>query len=85
MMTTVTLTPKEVMTLEMGIARIIEDMEEVNNDQSIPFTPEARKDMRDILTNAKAAKAKLELIRGHEIRIAPYVDGDEKEFLTKES
>jgi len=79
------LTPHEVMAIGLGLSRIIEDMEALNNDDTIPWTPDARKMKAEILNNAKSAAAKIEKATGFECRIDPYKDGDEDEFLTKES
>lgn len=71
----------------MGIERIIEDFEAISKDQSIPFTPEARKDMKDILTASYSAKKKLEMVinKGVAFKMEEYREGDEDEFLTKQS
>jgi hypothetical protein len=79
------LSPKEVKTIQMALAMMIEDLEATSKDISYPFTPQARKELKDMLLNSKSAKAKIDLASGHECVIQPYVEGDEKEFLTKES
>lgn len=79
------LTKAEVTTIQMALAAMIEDVELASKNPSIPFTPKSRIDMKDILLNAKAAKAKIDSIVGKEVTLAPYIAGDEKEFLTKES
>lgn len=79
------LTPKEVMAIGMGLARVIEDLEETRNDQSIPWTPETRLMMKDMYDSAKSAAGKIEAITGFECRLDAYEDGDEKDYLTKPS
>ena len=79
------LTPHEVMAIGMGLARIIEDMEDIKKDASIPWTPESRKMQKEILDNAKSAASKIEAISGFECKLDDYQEGDEDEFLTKPS
>lgn len=79
------LNPKEVAVIQMALGVQIEDMEAAIKDQSLPFLPEVRKDMRDILLNSKLALAKIELASGHNLKLDPYKEGDELEFLTKQS
>lgn len=79
------LSPKEVLTIQMALAMMIEDVEASSKDVRIPFTPQTRKEIADMLLNAKAAKAKIDLAVGNECIIQPYQEGDEKEFITKQS
>jgi hypothetical protein len=79
------LTPKEVIITQMALSSIIEDLEVVSKDPQLPFTPEARKDQRDMIQNAKSALDKIALASGELIKLDPYNEGDEREFLTKES
>lgn len=79
------LNPNEVAIIQMALGGMIEDLEEVSKNPSYPFTPEARKDQRDILSTAKSALAKIVLASGKAVRLDPYREGDENEFLTKQS
>ena len=79
------LNPHEVMAIGLGLSRILEDFEAIKNDPTIPWTPEARKIQKEIYTSAKSAAEKIEKITGFECRLDAYVDGDENEFLTKQS
>ena len=79
------LSTKEVAVIQMALGAIIQDTEEISKDPEIPFTPDARKDMSDILENAKSALSKIVLASGSEVKLDPYVEGDENDFLTKES
>lgn len=69
----------------MALTTFIEDNEEMSKNPVIPFTPEARKYMKHMNENAKSALSKIQLASGHELKLDPYNEGDEKEFLTKES
>lgn len=79
------LSPDEVAVIQMSLVGMIEDIEEGSKNQNFPFTPKARKDMRDILKTAKSALAKIILASGKAVRLDPYKEGDEKDFLTKQS
>ena len=80
-------TPAELKIIVLGLVTVTEDIEACHMDQKYPFTPESRKDMKDMLQNAKSAKAKLESVinKGQAFHVAQYEEGDEKDFLTKES
>ena len=80
-----TLTPKEITVIQIALGGVIEDIDIAMKDTRIPFPPEIRKDMRDILTNAKSAFFKIQKTSGHFVQMDPYVEGDEKDFLTKQS
>lgn len=86
-MATEIFTPKEVKVIIMGIERIVEDFESISKDASIPFTPDARKDIKGILSTAISCKKKLEEVinKGAAFQMAEYKQGDEDEFLTKQS
>lgn len=79
------LTPKEVAIIQMALQTVIEDNDSVMKDQTLPFTPEARALARDIQKTAKSALEKIQKTSGHAVQLDPYQDGDEKEFMTKES
>lgn len=79
------LSPEEVLVIQMALSAMIEDTEAIATDQSIPLTPEARAQGRQILAAAKSAHAKVSLASGCEVKLDPYEDGDELDFLTKQS
>lgn len=81
------LTPNEAAILGMGLAVIIEDLNAVKRCElaNVPWTPEARKNQKEMLEAAISAAAKLEKFAGISCNLPDYNDGDEKEFLTKES
>ena len=79
------LTPEEVLVTQMALIGMIEDMESIGGDQSIPLTPDARKQGREILAAAKSAHKKIATASGHAVKLDPYKDGDEKDFITKQS
>lgn len=79
------LTPDEVAVIGMALSGMIEDLETVGKDPTIPFTPQARKYQKEILAAARSAHSKISLASGHEVKLDKYEEGDEKEFFTKES
>lgn len=76
--------PDEVKIISMGLAYILEDFNSKNIQQQ-PWTPDARKAQKEMVTAARSAAAKLEKFAGVKCELPPYNDGDENEFLTKES
>lgn len=79
------LNPHEVMAIGLGLSRILDDFESIKNDATIPWTPESRKIQKEIFAAATSAAKKIEAITGFECKLDAYVEGDENEFLTKES
>lgn len=79
------LTPKEVKITQMALQTFMEDNEAISKDQSIPLTPQARADMEDMYINAKSAYEKIAKASGYAVKLDPYNEGDEKDFLTKQS
>lgn len=79
--------PKEVRIIALGIGRIIDDINEMKKGEyaHIPWTPDTRKDFSDMMANARSVAAKLEKFTGIKCELPEYNDGDENEFLTKES
>ncbi len=80
-----TLTPHEVKIIQLALTTMIEDMTDSSKNINFPFTPEARGLIADMLSTAKSALDKIAKASGHLVQLDPYQDGDEKEFLTKES
>lgn len=79
------LTPKEVAVIQMALSGMIDDLKAVASDPTIPLTPQARKDSKDILNNAVSAHKKIASVSGNEIKLDPYKEGDEQEFFTRQS
>lgn len=79
--------PAEVSAIGMGLARIMEDMNAMKRDgyENIPWTPEVRKIQADIMAACRSAANKLEKFAGYKCELPPYENGDEDEFLTKQS
>lgn len=80
-----TLNPKEVKIIHMALETFIEDNTAMSTDQTMPFTVEARLMMKEMLRTATSALKKIQLASGYAVQLAPYNEGDEKEFLTKQS
>lgn len=79
------LTHGEYKAIQLGLARILEDFREVKKNISIPWTPESRRDMEDIISSANGAASKIYKVTGIEAVLPDLYDGEEDEYLTKES
>lgn len=79
------MTPKEIKIILIALAGAIEDLEASLKNTALNFTPQARKDMTDMLATAMSAKTKLEAaaMKGDEFIVTPYQEGDEKDFLQR--
>ena len=79
------LNPNEARTVQLGLARILEDTTVNANNLKIPWNPEARQAMKEIREAAGSAAKKIEKYTGIAATLPEYNEGDEYEFLTKES
>ncbi len=79
------LTPEEVLITQMALSGLIEDLDKINSDTAIPFTPESRTYQKQMLDSARSAHTKIAVASGKLVQLDTYKEGDEKEFLTKES
>jgi len=84
-MNSLILTPKEINMMQMGLQLIIENNDMMSKTQQIPFNPAARQIMKDIREIATSAIKKLQNVSGRAVIIEKYKEGDEEDFLTKES
>lgn len=79
------LKPDEGKFLSMAVVGMIEDLRQSLQNQSVPWNPESRKDMKDMLAAGESLRIKLKKL-GFDMRdLPPYIDGEEKDYLTKES
>jgi hypothetical protein len=79
------LKPDEGKFLGMAVASTLELVEEHSKNPAIPWTPESRKDLKDMLESGRRLKAKLEKL-GFDVRPLPDLEpGEENDYLTKES
>lgn len=69
----------------MALEVFIEDNTAMRTDQSIPFNPEAREMMKDMFETATSALKKIQETSGYAVMLDEYKEGDEREFLTKQS
>lgn len=79
------LTPQEVTITQIALSGLVEDLTAVSTNPSYPFTPQARIEQKEMLDCAKSALAKIATVSGELVQLDPYKEGDEDEFLTKES
>jgi hypothetical protein len=79
------LKPNEGKVLALALLGFIDLIKETSTDPLINWTPEARKDHREILEAAESLRIKLRKLGFKMDDLEPYKPGDEIEFLTKES
>lgn len=79
------LKPDEQKFVSMAVMSLIEQLVETTQNQRINWNPETRKDFKDMLSTGKQLKIKLEKL-GFDMReLPPFIDGDETDYLTKQS
>jgi len=79
------LKPDEGKFLSMAVVSMVEQLTNTSKNQNINWNPEIRNQLKDMVAAGKTLRIKLEKL-GFDMRDLPrYIDGDEKEFLTKES
>jgi hypothetical protein len=77
---------KEMNAIQMALLQLIEDVELGSQMQNVPFSPEARAEMKDILQSSKSALSKIQQITGDPRNTLPDLEpGEENEYLTKPS
>lgn len=79
------LKPDEAKFLSMAVVALLEDLQAMADDPNINWTPDARKDIKDMLTAGNHLKLKLKKLGFPVYPLPQYLAGDEDEFLTKES
>lgn len=79
------LKPEEGKFLSMAVVSLIEQVRESNKNQRINWNPEAIKMFKEMTKAGASLKIKLEKLGFEMSELPPFIDGDEKEFLTKES
>lgn len=79
------LKPDEGKFLSMAVVAMIEDLTETSQNQKLNWNPESRKDFKDMLSAGNTLRIKLAKL-GFDMReLPPYIDGEETDYLTKES
>uniref|UniRef100_UPI004024DAED hypothetical protein n=1 Tax=Candidatus Wunengus sp. YC60 TaxID=3367697 RepID=UPI004024DAED len=69
----------------MAVLAMLEDIEESSKDVTLPWTPEVRKDMKDMIKAGKDLRIKMNKL-GFDMRdLPPYINGEEKDYFTKPS
>ena len=77
--------PNEGKFLSMAAVAMIEQLEDTSKNQLINWNPETRKDFKEMLEAGHSLRTKL-IKLGFDMReLPPYIDGEEKDFLTKQS
>lgn len=79
------LKPDEAKFLSMAVLNMLEDIINSSKNPQHNWTPSVRKDLKDMISAGTALRIKMEKL-GFDMRdLLPYNDGDEKDFLTKQS
>lgn len=79
------LKPEEARFLSLAVVDMIEQLQNMSQNPTINWNPEARKDLKNMMAAGNSLRTKLKKL-GFDMReLPPYTEGDEKEFLTKES
>ncbi len=79
------LKPEEAKFLSMAVVAKIEELHISSQNQLINWNPEARKMLKEMIEAGKTLKIKMEKI-GIDMRpLPPFEDGDQDEFITKQS
>lgn len=71
--------------LSMSVVAIIEQLTETSKNEKINWNPESRKDIKEMLAAGKTLRIKLEKLGFYMNDLPPYIDGEEEDFLTKQS
>jgi hypothetical protein len=75
-------TGAELKAVQMGLGLIMDDFK---STEIVPWNVDSRSTMKEILTAVRSAAAKIEKVTGVSSQMPPYIDGEEKDYLTKES
>lgn len=79
------LKPEEQKFISMAVINLLEQLHSTSKDQLLNWNPATRKDLKDMLAAGSSLRIKLKHL-GFDMRDMPtYNEGDENEFLTKES
>ncbi len=79
------LKPDEGKFLAMAIVAVLEDIRSSAKNVNYNWTPETRKDLKDMIAAGTSLRIKLQRLGFNMENLPPYVFGDENDFLTKQS
>lgn len=77
---TLELTTEDMQLIQMGLAVVIENIEDC---EKLPWTPEARVYMAQMLNGSRNLVEKIEKTTGVKAALIEFEPGDEEAFLTK--
>lgn len=79
------LKPEEHKFIAMSVVSTLQNLKETSQNQNIPWNPESRKDLKEMLAAGNSLKIKMEKL-GFDMRPLPDLfPGEENDYLTKES
>lgn len=79
------LKPDEGKFLSIAVVSMLEQLNDSASDVAINWSPESRKNLKDMLASGKTLRIKLERLGFDLSSLPPLVDGEEKDYFTKES
>jgi hypothetical protein len=71
--------------LSMAVLSILEQLIEATKNPRANWTPESRKDLKEMITAGKSLRIKLEKLDFDMRDLPPFLDSDMDEFFTKQS
>lgn len=79
------LKPDEAKFLSMAVLAMLEDIEASATNVNLPWTPEVRKDFKDMIAAGKGLKIKMAKL-GFDMRpLPPFIEGEQRNYFTKPS
>ena len=79
------LKPDEAKFIAMAVLSEIETLQDMATDQRINWNPAARKNLKDMIAAGTTLKIKLQKLNFDMKELPPYLEGDQDDFVTKES
>lgn len=79
------LKPDEAKFLSMAVIAMIEQLHDTAINPDINWNPETRRDLKGMIDAGNSLKIKMQKLGIDTRDLPPYLDGDENEFLTKQS
>lgn len=71
--------------LAMAVVALVEDLQKSTTDAKLNWNPETRKQLKEMRSAGESLKIKLQKLGFDMKDLPPYIDGEERDYLTKES
>lgn len=79
------LKPDESAFISMAVLSLIEQLQDTSKDERINWNPKSRKDLKEMLSAGTSLHIKMEKLGFDMRQLPPFIEGDENDFLTKQS